>query len=153
MFLSPLMRVSSRFRQSHLWRSFLPDDVVPTSERPDIVLVNRNKKEIIIGELTVPFEPNIDKARKRKVDKYASLSSDIEEKGYKCTLICFEIGSRGLITKGNKQNISSLLRAPGQPVKIKPHINSVSKLSIIASYIIYNARTEPTWTKPTLLTT
>ena len=93
------------------------------SERPDIVLVNRNDKYVIIGSLyTVPFEPNIDKARIRKVEKYSPLSSDIEEKGYTCKLICFEVGSRGLITKGNKQNISTLLRAPGQPVKVKEHI-------------------------------
>ena len=130
----------------------VPSDIVPTVQRPDIVLVNRNDKYVIIGELTVPFEPNIDKARIRKVEKYSPLSSDIEEKGYTCKLICFEVGSRGLITKGNKQNISTLLRAPGQPVKVKDHIASISKLSIIASYIIYNARVEPTWTKPSLLT-
>ena len=130
----------------------VPSDIVPTVQRPDIVLVNRNDKYIIIGELTVPFEPNIDKARIRKVEKYSPLSSDIEEKGYTCKLICFEVGSRGLITKGNKQNISTLLRATRTTGQSKRSYRVNLQLSIIASYIIYNARVEPTWTKPSLLT-
>ena len=75
-------------------------------------------------------------ARIRKVEKYSPLSSDIEEKGYTCKLICFEVGSRGLITKGNKQNISTLLRAPGQPVKVKEH-NRVN-LQIINYCFVHN---------------
>ena len=77
----------------------IPADIVATVERPDIVIIDRNKKLVELGELTVPFEPNIDNARKRKEEKYSSLVVDIERNGFKCSLTCFEVGSRGLVTK------------------------------------------------------
>ncbi len=80
----------------------IPAHIVPTAEKPDIVCVNAKEKSISILELSVPFETNIDKARSYKSNKYSNLITDIENAGYKCHLICFEVGSRGLITSNNK---------------------------------------------------
>ncbi|XP_071507989.1 uncharacterized protein, partial [Diadema antillarum] len=88
----------------------VPSDLTPTSERPDIVLVNQSSKSVVIGELTVPFESNIDSAHNRKSEKYASLVLDIENQGYSCELICFEVGSRGLVTKENKRQVTKLFK-------------------------------------------
>ena len=88
----------------------VPSDLTSTSERPDIVIVNQDSKSVVIGELTVPFESNIDSAHKRKSEKYAPLVLDIGNKGYSCELICFEVGSRGLITKENKRQITKLFK-------------------------------------------
>ena len=129
----------------------LPPDIVVTSNRPDIVLVDRDNKEILLAELTCPFETNIDNANARKTDKYSPLQSDIASNGYKCRLICFEVGSRGLITKNNKKRLSEIIRFVKRGEKMKGHYQNLSKLSVLASYAIYNARKEPDWIAPVLL--
>ena len=47
----------------------LPPDIVVTSNRPDIVLVDRDNKEILLAELTCPFETNIDNNSFRNIFK------------------------------------------------------------------------------------
>ena len=51
----------------------LPPDIVVTS--------NRDNKEILLAELTCPFETNIDNENARKTDKYSPLQSDIASTG------------------------------------------------------------------------
>ena len=112
----------------------LPPDIVVTSNRPDIVLVDRDNKEILLAELTCPFETNIDNANARKTDKYSPLQSDIASNGYKCRLICFEVGSRGLITKYNKKRLSEIIRFVKRGEKNERPLSKVVKtvsLSII----------------------
>ena len=46
----------------------LPPDIVVTSNCPDIVLVDRDK-EILLAELTCPFETNIDNNSFRNIFK------------------------------------------------------------------------------------
>ena len=129
----------------------VPSDLTPTSERPDIVLVNQSSKSVVIGELTVPFESNIDSAHNRKSEKYASLVLDIENQGYSCELICFEVGSRGLVTKENKRQVTKLFKFVSDTRRIREHIRTISKIAILTSFAIYNARSEPSWTKPAYL--
>ena len=57
----------------------IPADVLTTLERPDIVILNRQEKKIILFELTVSFEKNADAANLRKTTKYVNLSSDIRK--------------------------------------------------------------------------
>ena len=51
-------------------RLIFPRDIVVTALRPDMVLVNRIRKLILIVELTVPWEERIDEAHDRKSLKY-----------------------------------------------------------------------------------
>ena len=50
---------------------------------------------MLLVELTVPFIRIIEAANARKKMRYEYLAQDIEEKGYKCSNIPLEIGSRG----------------------------------------------------------
>ena len=93
---------------------------------------------------------SINKARKRKEDRYAQLNMDIRSKKYESHLICFEVGSRGVITKDNKQQIKSIFRHVGSR-KCRDAMLTISKLALIGSYVIYNARAEPQWTDVALL--
>ena len=83
----------------------IPADIVATSLRPDIVIVNRQEKLIELMELTCSFEKNIDAANLRKHTNYLDLKSDIEAAGWKTSLVPFEVGSRGQITTRNKKFI------------------------------------------------
>ena len=56
-------------------------------------------------QLTCSFERNSQAANLRKSLKYTTLKTDLEENGYKCFLVPFEVGSRGQIHKSTKSNI------------------------------------------------
>ena len=99
----------------------------------------------------MPFETNVDKANKLKTDRYAALVGDISDAGYKCTLIPFEIGSRGLITKSNKSRLRGLLRTLKSNVPYTALKNNISKKSLMSSFSIFQARHEKEWNVTTLI--
>ena len=108
----------------------IPSNIIVTSCKPDIVVINQ--KSIEICELTVPLEPNIVKAHGRKCNKYDKLARDIRSKGYTCKLICFEIGSRGLICPDNEIRIKNMLKMNGKEFR---------KIC----YTIWNAKYNQVW--------
>ena len=75
-----------------------------TLSRPDLVIIKRSASppEIYLCELTVAYESATSGANQRKEDRYASLVTDIESRGFSCTNINFEIGSRGFVNNTNK---------------------------------------------------
>ena len=58
----------------------VPPNVMPTTEKPDIVLhfPDEEQQQVVLIELTVPFEPNTRKARERKLERYCQLNHDIK---------------------------------------------------------------------------
>jgi hypothetical protein len=125
----------------------VPPNILPTSQRPDLVLVNKDNKSVHVFELTVPFETNIPKAHKRKLDRYEMLQSDIfNNSGFKCNINCVEIGSRGLITSDSIKRMRAAFEYLGAKLP-KSGIKEVSRMSLLCSYTIWNARNEPQWDK------
>ena len=49
----------------------IPPEICITNLKPDIVIVDKLKKNLHIFELTCPLERNIDERHKYKQDKYA----------------------------------------------------------------------------------
>ena len=80
----------------------IPQNIVVTSSRCDLVIIDKSTtpSTVYLFELTICFErqTNIEAANKRKYERYTSLASDIEEAGYTCKNIPFEVGSRGHLT-------------------------------------------------------
>ncbi|TKR65583.1 hypothetical protein L596_025970 [Steinernema carpocapsae] len=69
-----------------------------SSNRPDIVVKDDQSKEVIIIDVTVPFENGykaLKDAYNRKIAKYESEKKKLESEGYKVTLTTFVIGSLG----------------------------------------------------------
>ena len=79
----------------------------------------------MIVELTVPFESNIHGAERRKKDRYASLEYDILELGHQCEVLTIEIGSRGYITKENKERLTNIFKS----FKVKKHTNILTSFA------------------------
>ena len=121
----------------------IPPDIIITNLKPDMVLLHNDGKSIQLVELTVPFETNTDKAHDRKTSKYSQLAQDLEEKGFKCHLICIEIGSRGLISNDNVQRLQSLFQA--NRTQLKTLREELSRLALLSSYTIWNARHNAVW--------
>ena len=129
----------------------IPPDILPTQQRPDLVILDRNRKTIFVLELTVSFERNFEAANARKTARYTALKSDLEERGYQCHLIPFEVGSRGYVSKSNRLNLINVFVMN----KLKPNaykiIKQMSKISLLCSYSIFHAYTQPTWRDPPFL--
>ena len=123
----------------------IPPDVLVTQSRPDLVLLNRQEKSICLLELTCSFERNSEAANVRKSLRYTSLKSDLEERGYKCFLVPFEVGSRGYIFKSTKSNIFNIFTTMKISANHRHCIKNMSKISLLASYTIFHAYTQPTY--------
>lgn len=60
--------------------------------RPDITLVSESTKNIIIMELTVPWEDRLGEAHERKMTKYEQLVTDCRAQGWKARCMPIEVG-------------------------------------------------------------
>lgn len=50
-----------------------PENVATSMLRPDMLLISEASKQIILLELTVPWEDSVEEANERKVEKYTEL--------------------------------------------------------------------------------
>ena len=131
----------------------IPPDVLVTQSRPDLVILNRHEKTICLLELTCSFERNAEAAYLRKSQRYTALKLDLEDNGYKCMLAPFEIGSRGYVRKSTRAtivNIFGMMKINANPFHC---IKNMSKLSLLSSYTIFHAYTQPSWRDPPFLET
>ena len=89
-------------------RLYFPPDIIVTDMRPDLIIWSKKTKVVIIGELTVPWEDNIDERNEYKRAKYQDLVSDIKSRGWSVHCFPFEIGCRGFATNSLYAFISRL---------------------------------------------
>lgn len=74
-----------------------PRHIVQTRERPDIVIWSDSTRQVLLVELTVPWEENMEAAFERKKTRYETLRADCEERGWSCHVLPIEVGCRGFI--------------------------------------------------------
>jgi len=129
----------------------VPADILVTSERPDLILLDRAKKEIFIYELTVAFETRIEAAHTLKSDKYAALGDDLFSRGWKVNYHIFEVGSRGHMPQHTKESMYKLLKLTQETMTPKQFYSSISKLIVLCSYKLFIARKESEWISPAYL--
>ena len=126
----------------------MPADLVATSQVPDIVLLDKNKKKIVLLELTCPFDSSarsFKAAEDRKTDLSQRLQLDLQELGYTALNIPLEIGSRGVITSRNNTVLATVASMCGIR-DLKVLRRTLCKISLLASHRIYLARASREWT-------
>ncbi|KAL7854779.1 hypothetical protein SRHO_G00169690 [Serrasalmus rhombeus] len=69
-----------------------PDIIAATTLRPDIVLMSRATKQVVLLELTVPWEDRIEEAQVRKKAKYVDLVAECWRNGWKARYKPIEVG-------------------------------------------------------------
>ena len=134
--------------------STIPTDIVVTSLKPDISIVNYSDKSCTIIELTVPFDSNIVKANERKSKKSDNLVQDIEENNFTVDFYAIEISSRGLITKDNKLRFNKIIKDLKLNTGKKQEnelFKTMQKIAIVASYIIFHSKYDNEWYDPKLI--
>ena len=130
----------------------IPPHVLVTPLRPDVFLVNEESREVVLFELTCPWERNIDRSHEYKENKYAPIVADMSQ-NYRVFHFSVEISARGLITKQNKARLKSfaLKCSDVGSRELKVFLACCSKASLLSSFAIFQARNEPSWSSPTPL--
>ena len=100
-------------------------------------------KEVKLIELTVPWDTtaNMTAALQRKTERYKELTTNIQGNGFKCFNIALEVGTRGVINARNK----SVLTHGFKVGKVSSVIKNCSKLALLGSYTLWNARFSADW--------
>ena len=98
-------------------------------------------------ELTVPWDcsSNMAAALQRKSERYQGLTTEIIGNGFKCSTIHLEIGTRGVITARNKAALNHLCMTM-KVTKVSSVVKTCSKLALVGSYSLWNARYSTDWT-------
>ena len=130
----------------------IPPHVLVTNLRPDIFIFNESTREVIIFELTCPWDSNIARSHTYKEEKYAPLVADLSH-FYKTFLFSVEVSVRGQVTAENKKRLKAFVyRVCEEPKSVfKSMVVTVSKISLLSSFSIFMARNEPSWSDPPLL--
>ena len=122
----------------------LPPNLTVSVLKPDIVVVNNQKKTVDIFELTCSAEHRIQTANQIKAHKYSHFETDIIH--FKATVIPFEVGSHtGYITRDNKTRLASLHKYCKKSIKLKIFERNISAITILGSYYIFNSRSQDLW--------
>ena len=136
----------SGLRASENPPSTIPVSLVPTTARPDIVIIQ--EKEIRLLELTIPIntKSGLQNARERKQTKpnYITLVNDLETLGFSADLETLEIGSLGHFEKEAFVTLHAIL--PDLPKRsITRLLLDLSKIAVGCSSQIFHARKDATW--------
>ena len=118
----------------------IPTEIYNTTLRPDLVVLWRDLKQIMLVELTVPFETNFEASHQRKLDRYAQLIHGLESSGFVVIFVAIEIGCRGLVTG---ENTSRLIRVLSRcRVKAGDILNVLSHCALVSSFVVFQSRYE-----------
>ena len=136
------------YRYSDSPPSTIPSSVTVTSLRPDLVLVDKDKKQIFILELTVPTNTplGLQNARERKQTKhvYLSLLNDIQANKWSVNYDTLEVGSLGHFTNDSISaavycltNFISSLSPKSAKSHAKDILLSSGKIAMVSSRVIF----------------
>ena len=127
----------------------IPPHILVTPLRPDIFIFSKVSEEVIIFELTCPWDANIDRSHAYKTEKYASLVTDLS-RSHVVSFFPVEVSARGQVTKSNQSRLKSfLLKCCVNPASlVKGLVRVSSKAALLSSYSIFLVRREPTWEDP-----
>ncbi|RXN15823.1 reverse transcriptase [Labeo rohita] len=107
-----------------------PEYILSTSLRPDMVITSDASKQVVLVELTVPWEDRMEEAHERKRAKYTEIVVECRNKGWKARCEPVEVGCRGFAGQSLPRTLK-LLGVKGQLCRraIKTIIEAAEKAS------------------------
>ena len=73
----------------------VPEQIATTTLRPDLILWSTETKQVLLIELTVPWEENIEVACERKLEKYQELVEQCKVNKWRTACHPIEVDCRG----------------------------------------------------------
>ena len=120
----------------------VPEHIVITSRKPDIVVYSNRKKQVLMIELTVPYEDRIGEANELKRSKYEELRQDCIMKGWNCQVWPVEVGARGFVGR----SVGALLKELGVTgAERKKSIQELSAAAEEGSRILWSSHQQKEW--------
>ena len=117
--------------------------IVPTLQRPDIVIWNEAKKVVHLLELTVPWESNLGAAEERKEARYEGLVEACEEEGWTAQHSHLGVGARGYV---DRKLLRLFQHEMGfTPKEVKQLREELQKAAEQASLFIWLKRDDAGW--------
>ncbi|XP_071145365.1 uncharacterized protein [Mytilus edulis] len=89
-------------------KTTFPREILTTTFRPEIVLWSRISRQVILVELTVPWETRLEEAHERNLAKYQELVIDIQEKNWRTWYFPVEVVCRGFVSQTFWRALGSL---------------------------------------------
>ncbi|XP_063050108.1 uncharacterized protein LOC134444859 [Engraulis encrasicolus] len=119
-----------------------PENIAVTTLRPDMVLVSETTRQVVLLELTVPWEDRMEEAFERKRAKYEELASECRSRGWKTRCNPIEVGCRGFAG----QSLIRALKMLGlRGLQNRKAIRNISDAAEKASRWLWIKRGDP-WT-------
>ena len=129
----------------------IPPHILVTALKPDIFIYNQLSEEVVVFELTCPWDSNIARSHNFKSEKYSPLIADLSQR-HLVSFFSVEVSARGQVTKDNRSRLKSfLVKCCTNPMPrslFKSLIHISSKAALLTSYSVFSARKEPTWENP-----
>ena len=97
--------------------------------------------------MTSPCEEGILAANIRKNARYTCLSNHISSRGWKCSILPFEVGARGFVARSTNSMLRNIGFTPNAASKL---CKTVSLTAAFCSYSIWNHRMNKEWNYRTL---
>jgi hypothetical protein len=135
----------------------IPADILVQAQRLDLVILDRSvhsRHRIALVKLTCPWDTDAKRAEERNTARYADLKEELSNQGWDCSLFLIEVGALGHIVKLDKDRLRSLFRAwvpAGHSSDIGQMIKDISRISLVCSFAIFQARNDPVWFFPCLV--
>ena len=97
--------------------------------------------------LTHPWKvpEEILKTSARKTLKCTQLKLALEQAGFTCSLLPFEMGSRGYVSKSKRANLINTFVANNIKANVLKCIKQISKPSLLCPFSVFRAYTQPAW--------
>ena len=73
----------------------VPTEITTTNQRPDMMIISKQTKQVGFIELTVPNEDRIEVSSEMKKTKYEAIAIDGRQKGWRVRILAVEVGCRG----------------------------------------------------------
>ena len=109
----------------------IPPHILVTALKPDIVIVNEMSQEVVVFELTCPWDTNITRSHDFKSEKYAPLVADLA-RTHIVSFYSIEVSARGQVTKANRSRLNSfLLKCCADPGAISKRITNIASAPLI----------------------
>ena len=118
----------------------VPKQIATTTLRPDLILWSTETKQVLLIELTVPWEENIEVACERKLEKYQELVEQCKVNKWRTACHPIEVGCRGFAGR-SVCRVLSRLGMIGE--KKRKAIKAISESAEKASRWLWIKRAEP----------
>ena len=119
-----------------------PPEIITTTLRPDLILWSTSQKSLHIVELTVPWEAAVDEAYERKSLKYADITAEAEQRGWRTKLLPVEVGCRGFVATSTTRLLKTM-GVRGQA--FRQAVKSLSEAAERSSNWLWLKRKDPNW--------